>query len=102
MKRKTWETVDASMVEAIPKSTSSAIHPDGFRIGGAETVPTDMSADYKGLDSLAPIGKRGRPRHGKLSPPSRVQIGQDECPDEDPRRSCGPTDPSCAQRPSCP
>jgi len=39
--------VNASMVEVIPKRTSSAIHPDalGVEVG---VVPADMSADYKG------------------------------------------------------
>jgi hypothetical protein len=42
-----WATVKASMVEVIPKRTSSAIHPDalGVEVG---VVPADMSADYKG------------------------------------------------------
>jgi hypothetical protein len=37
--------VNASTVEAIPKSRSSLIHPDAFRVGLAAPVPADMSAD---------------------------------------------------------
>jgi hypothetical protein len=47
MKRKTCETVNASTVEAIPKSSSSLIQPDAFRVGFAVAVPADMSADYR-------------------------------------------------------
>jgi hypothetical protein len=43
--RKTWATVNASMVDVIPKRISSAIHPDarGVEVG---LVSADMSADY--------------------------------------------------------
>src|SRR6266699_1327350 len=46
-KRKTWDTVAASIVEAIPNSTSSPIHPVAIRGGAATVVSVDMSADFK-------------------------------------------------------
>jgi hypothetical protein len=35
------------MVEAIPKSTSRAIHPDALRVDGEAATPSDMRADYR-------------------------------------------------------
>jgi hypothetical protein len=35
------------MVEAIPKSTSSVIHPDALRFDVAVAVSADMSGDYR-------------------------------------------------------
>src|ERR1700674_1665542 len=36
------------MVEAIPKRTSSAIHPEALRVDTAAAGPSDMCADYRG------------------------------------------------------
>ena len=47
MKRKTWETVNASTVEAIPKRTSNVIHPDALRADAVVAVPAAMSGDYR-------------------------------------------------------
>jgi hypothetical protein len=47
MKRKTWDTVNASIVEAIPNRTSSVIQLDARRVEVANAAPDDMSADYK-------------------------------------------------------
>jgi hypothetical protein len=43
----TWATVNASMVEVIPKRTSSAIHPDALGVDVAADLRADMSADYR-------------------------------------------------------
>src|ERR1700694_2878843 len=48
MNRKTCETVNASIVEAIPKSTSSVIHPDALRVDAEDAALADISADYRG------------------------------------------------------
>lgn len=49
MKRKTWETVNASIVEAIPKSTSRLIQPEARLVDTAAAALSDMSADYRHL-----------------------------------------------------
>jgi hypothetical protein len=48
MNRKTWETVNASTVDAIPNRTRSVIHVDGVRVDVVGVAPADISADYKG------------------------------------------------------
>jgi hypothetical protein len=45
-KRKTWETLNASMVEAIPKRTRRVIHPDVLGVDVAAAV-AGMSTDYR-------------------------------------------------------
>lgn len=42
MNRKTWETVNASIVEAMPKSTSKVIHPDDRRVDVAGSGTADI------------------------------------------------------------
>src|SRR5216683_2242698 len=42
MNRKTWDTVNASTVDAIPKRTSSMTHPDA-------PVRVDTSTDYRSV-----------------------------------------------------
>jgi hypothetical protein len=54
------------MVEVIPNSTSSVIHPDAFRVNVAEAAPADISADY--------IGPKGR---GKMLTPVMQRGGHD-------------------------
>ena len=46
-KRKTCETVPASIVEAIPNNTSSPIQPVALRVAITPVVPVAMSADYR-------------------------------------------------------
>ena len=47
MKRKTCETLKASMVETIPKSTRKVIHPDALSLDVATVSSAGMSADYR-------------------------------------------------------
>src|ERR1700674_509168 len=59
MNRKTCETVNASIVEAIPKSTNSVIQPDALRVSGAAAAAA-MPADYKEVlpsPALAGLGQ---------------------------------------------
>jgi hypothetical protein len=48
MKRQTCETLNASIVAVMPKSTSRATHPDAFRVDAGVVTSGCMSADYKG------------------------------------------------------
>ena len=43
--------MDASIVEAIPKSTRSVTHPDARRAEVVSAAPADTTADYRGATS---------------------------------------------------
>jgi hypothetical protein len=48
MNLKTWETVNASTIDVIPKRTSSVFHPDALEVAAAGTAPADIQPTIEG------------------------------------------------------